>query len=490
MRPTMRRGTWLTAVALCAIAASCTTSHSFDSACYPAARRGDTVDVMHGVTVADPYRWLEDEQNAETQAWVRQQNALTHETLARFKDIQHEIAQELEAVYGVFSVSNLYPHGARRFFSKRTGLENHAKLYATDGDYRSADAHVVIDPNKFSADGTVSLDWWFPSPDGRLIAYGKSASGSEKSTLYIRDTETGRDLDDVIPFTQYCNVAWDADGSGFYYNRSPDPMTVPAGEENFHMRVYFHKAGTDYANDRYVWGKDRPIDEEPRPYASSDHRYVMLNFYRDPSEDELYFGAMNSTDPLRPIAEGLGAITEGDVVDGRVYLRTNYQAPRFRICTAAVDHPTPEHWQDLIPQQKGVIDALRIVDHKLVVRVSEDVHSRLMIYGLDGKFIEEVPLPGIGTVSSFQGGLDKPSLYFTFSSWVVPTAVYQYDLRTAKLVKLHQRDCPVDLSSFTTKQIWCTSKDGVRVPMFVVARKDVELTGDNPTLLYAYGGFM
>ncbi|MBU0718197.1 MAG: prolyl oligopeptidase family serine peptidase [Planctomycetes bacterium] len=470
----------------------------FDPGQYPPVRRGDTVDVLHGVEVADPYRWLEDEESNETQAWVEAQNTLTHTTLGRFAELQGQIAAELEAVYGVDSASNLFPHKGRYFFMRRSGLENHSKLYVCDKDYR-AEPRVALDPNTFSEDGTVAMDWWFPSPDGSLIAYGKSSGGSEKSTLHIRDVKAGTNLPDAIPFTQYCSVAWNASGTGFYYNRSPDPATVPPGEENFHMRVYYHIVGSDYQQDRYVWGKGRPIDEEPRPYSSSDHKYVLLNFFRDPAKNDLYFGLADSTRPLRPVAVGLEAITTGDVVDGRLILRTNYDAPRYRICTAPVDNPTPEHWQELIPEQKGVVDDFAIVDGKLVVHLSEDVHSRLLVYDLSGKFIEEVPLPGVGTVTSyvpgvgtitsFSGSMDGPGLFFSFSSWVVPTATYRYDLRTHELVKLFETTCPIDLSKYETKQIWFASKDGTRVPMFVVAGKDVKLDGNNPTLLYGYGGF-
>jgi prolyl oligopeptidase len=473
-------------------------ARAFDPGDYPPARRGDTVDVLHGVKVADPYRWLEDEQSEQTQAWLEAEDQLTQTTLAPLAGLKKQIVTELEAVYGVDSVSNIRPYGSRYYFTRRAGLENHAQVYMHAGDYK-AEAEVVINPNEFSTDGTVAMDWWYPSPDGALIAYGKSSSGSEKSTLYVRDVRSGKDLADVIPHTQYCTIAWNHDGTGFYYNRCPDPTTVPAGEENFHMRVYFHQVGTDSTKDRYVWGEGRPIDEEPNPYASSDHRYVLLNFFRDPSVNDLYFGEMDSTEPLRPVAADLSAITSGDVVDGRLYLRTDFNAPRFRICTTTVDQPTHEHWQELIPQQEGVIDGFAIIDHKLVVHLIENVHSRLLVYDLDGKLLEEISLPGVGTVSgytpgigtvqAFAGSPDDPGLFFTFSSWIVPTASYRYDLRTHELEKLHQCECPFDLSTYETKQVWCESKDDTRVPMFIVADKNIKLDGNNPTLLYGYGGF-
>jgi prolyl oligopeptidase len=480
------------------LAVSCGDRRGFDASRYPESRRDDTAETLHGTRVADPYRWLEDEAHPDVQAWVDAQNRLREETLARFAAVRTAVADELEALYAVDATSNIKPCGDRYFFSRRTGGENHPKIYVCEGAY-DAEPRVVLNPNTFSADGTVALDWWYPSPDGSLIAYGKSEGGSEKSTLYVRDVVIGRDIPHPIPFTQYCRVAWRADGQGFYYNRCPDPTTVPAGEENFHMKVYFHQVGTSPEQDVYIWGKGRPIDEEPRPYGSSDGTHVLLNFYQDPSKDDLYVAPADGRTKFRPVSAGLGAITRGDVVDGRLFLLTNHEAPRYRMCVTSVDQPEPELWQTLIPQQKGVLDGFDVVGRRLVVHVLDDVRSRLLVYTLDGELEQEVPLPGlgsvsdyvsgIGTVASFGGKLDDPGLFFTFSSWVVPMATYRYDIQTRQLQKLHETTCPVDLSRYETKQLWCTSKDGARVPMFVVARKDLELDGDNPTLLYGYGGF-
>lgn len=466
---------------------------------YPESVREEVRDELHGVAIADPYRWLEAEASPAVQAWVAAQNAFTKRTLAPLADVQAQVARELAAVYAVEEMSNIEPGREAYFFTLRSGDENHPKLYVRHDHYALGKTAVALDPNTFSADGTVALDWWFPSPNGEWVAYGKSAHGSEKSTLHIRSLASDRDLDECIPFTQYCSVAWSPTSDGFYYNRCPDPATVPPGEENFHMRVYYHRLFSDPASDRYVWGRDRPIDEEPRPYTSCDGKYVLLNFYRDPSENDLYFGEFNAIRPLRPVAAGLGAITNGDVVEGRLFLRTNHQAPRFRICTTTVAQPGPEYWRDLVPEQKGIIASFTIADHKLVVHVTEDVHSRLLVYGLDGVFLEEIPLPGlgsvndyvsgVGTVDSLAGRLWDTGVFFSFSSWISPSAVYRYDLRGHRLELLHQTPCPVDLRRYETKQVWATSKDGTAVPMFVVARRDIVLDGNNPTLLYGYGGF-
>lgn len=462
--------------------------YQFNPQDYPKVARGQAVDQSHGQPVADPYRWLEDEESPETQAFIAAENELTEKTLSAFPKASAAIAGEIKQLYGVDSISNLYPRGERYFLLKRNGLENHPRLYVREDSYSAPD-RLVIDPNTFSKDGTVAMDWWYPSPDGRYVAYGTSPHGSEKSTLHVREVQTGKDLPDTIPFTQYCSVAWLPDGSGFHYNRCPDPTTVPEGEENFHMRVYLHKLGTDWKSDRNEWGGGRPKDEEPRPYTSGDHRYVLLNFYRDPSENDLFFKPISDPGDFRPVAAGMGAITSGDAIDDTLIVRTNINAPRFRICRTSVNAPTPEHWTEIIPQQKGVITDFDIAGGTLLVHVSEDVRSRLMVYDLNGNLSHEVPLPGIGSVNSISAEPGKPDVFFTFDSWVVPTATYHYDLQSRKLAKLHQKDCPVDLDRFDTRQIWFTSKDGTRVPMFVVCRRDIELDGQNPTLLYGYGGF-
>ncbi len=480
------------------VVAGCATPRAFDPRSYPAARRDDTADVLHGERIADPYRWLEDEQSADTQAWIKAQDELTSRTLAPLAPLRRELTREYEALFGVDDMSGLVPYRQRFFLSQRAAGDNHAKIAVREGDDQ-APPRVVLNPNEFSPDGTVALDWWYPSPDGRLIAYGKSAGGSEKSTLYIRDVQTGGDLPDVIPYTQYCSVAWNAAGTGFFYNRSPDPNTVPKGDENFYIRAYYHQLGTDYSQDRYLWGEGRPKDEEPAPYTSSDEKWMLLSASRDPAKNDLYFAPLDAGTPLTPLAVDLPALTSADILDGRLFIRTNHQAPRYRICTTTIDQPGPDHWRDLIHEQTGVIDSFGLVDRKLVVHVTEDVHSRLFVYDLDGKLLEEVPLPGIGTITSyrsgtgtfsgFAGALDNPNVYFRFSSWAIAPATYRYNLRTHQLDKLHQTACPLDLTQFEGRQRWCTSRDGTRIPFFVVARKDIRFDGDNPTLVWGYGGF-
>ncbi len=455
---------------------------------YPPAEASGAVDLLHGQAVSDSFRWLEDSNSIETTRWVRRENSLTKRTLAPLEQARLSIAKELECVYSVDSISAVHPHSNRYFTTRHRGLSNHNQVYMAKEDPTGI-ASLVLDPNAFSTNGAASLDWWYPSPDGSLIAYGRSNNGSELSTLYVRNVVTGEDLPDVIPFTQYCRVAWNPNGTGFYYNRSPDPATVPSGEGNFHMRVYYHALGSPWQQDRNIWGEGRPIDEEPRPYATSDGKHVLLNFYRDPARNDLFLKSMNPEEPFVPVIDGEQAITTGDVFNGTLYLRTNRDAPRFRICTATVDQPGPKSWHELIGQQKGVISDFLVVGGRIVLHIVEDVHSRLLLYDLQGNFLSEVQLPGLGMVADLAGGPESSDLFFSYSSWIQPPVSFRYSLQSGELDELWKTDCPVDLSDFVTKQIWYSSADGTRVPMFVIARRGVPLDGTNPTLLYGYGGF-
>lgn len=463
------------------------------------AEPGPTVDVLHGERIADPFRWLEDDRSGYTQRWLDSQNAKTEMYFAGLDDVCDELVADYKQVVTGAVARNPTPV-ADRFFELHTPKGgNQPALFVREGSYEAA-PRICLNPNDFSDDGTVAMDWWYPAPCGKLIAYGLSEGGTEKSTLYIRNVDTGEDLDDVIPFTQYCYVAWAPDSSGFYYNRSPDPSTVPAGEENFHMRVYYHELGTDYHDDRYVWGEGRPIDEEPNPYTSSDGSHVLLNFYRDPSVNDLFIGRFNEDQPLRPVAAGIGAITTGDVVDGVVYLRTNHEAPRFRICIAPAEAPDITNWREIIPEfDTGVIADFAIAGRKLVLHVVENVRSRLIVYTLQGEQIGVVPLPGAGSITNYVAGvgphsavagtLESDDLFFSFSSWAVPPRSYHFDLDTGQLTLLEETETGSDLSNITTEQVWCESADGTSVPIYIVARNDLKYDGSNPALLYGYGGF-
>ncbi len=453
----------------------------------PPARTVDVADEYHGVKVPDPYRWLENGDDPEVVKWLHAQGAYARAYLDAIPE-RAAIVSRLEKLYSAASVSAPSVVKDRYFFSRREGTQNHSVLYVREGSYE-APARVLIDPNAFSKDGTVALDWTSVSPDGRLIAYGKSSGGDEKSTLYIKNVGTGDHLSEEIPGTRYCNIAWLPDGKSFYYTRYPLPGTVPPGDENYNRKVYYHELGDDWKNDKLVVGDLVKKEEMVNPYANSTDEWLFLSRSIDWSENDLYFRPLKSSEPFQPIAVGLGAQVSADVVHGKMFIRTDHQAPRYRVMTAVLEHPGPEHWKELIPQQKGVISSIRVIDRKIVAHIHEDVHSRLVVFDLEGKRIDEIKLPTLGSVGGIGGEWDDTEIFFSFQSFAHPPTIYRYDLRSRELETLEQVDVDVDVTKYETQQKWYRSKDGTRIPMFIVHKKGLDLDGRNPTLLYGYGGF-
>ena len=454
---------------------------------YPPTRTTDVEDELHGEKIPDPYRWLEDEDDPAVQKWTGQQNALTRRLLDRFTKPRAHLAHRLEELHATHVGSTPTRYGNRIFHMKRSGLQNHAVLYVRIGGL-DTEPRVVIDPNTFSEDGTVAMDWWHPSPDGKLIAYGKSSSGSEQSTLYVRDVDKGVDLDVVIPHTRHAAVAWDADQRGFCYSRYPVPGSVPEGDENYHRRVYHHRFGTDWHDDPLIWGTGRPKEEWPDVSNSSDNRYQFLTRTIDWTKNSIYFRAGGEKE-FRPIATDLDGHFSGDILGDKLILLTNYEAPRYRIVAANIDTPAPSQWKDIIPEQNGVINAFVIVDGKLVINVMENAYSRLLIYEPDGKLIKEVELPTLGTVGALSGRPDRSDLFFSFESFAYPPVVFHYNMREHTMTAIDRMQVNVDLDQYETQQLWFNSKDGTRVPMFVTHKKGLKLDGQNPTVLWGYGGF-
>ncbi len=475
------RGSWCLVAVLAVVAGA--------GAQPPATRTVGHVDELHGVKVADPYRWLENETDPEVLQWVEAQNAHSRSYFDRFAE-RKAILSRLKELSSVASSSAPSVVNGRYFFSRHEGLKNHSVLYVRKGSH-TAEPTVLLDPNTFSADGTVALDWRSISPDGSLIAYGKSSSGDEKSTLYIKDVQTGKYLPDTIPHTRYCGIAWRKDSRSFVYTRYPAPGEVAEGDEDYYRKVYEHRLGGDWKKDRLIVGDLSTKEEMLGPYANSTNEWLLLSRSVDWSKNDLYFRAADGRESFRPIAVGLDGKVNADLIDGKLYIHTNVGAARYRIVTADPKQPGPEHWKTLIPEPGpgGVITSFTVIDRKLVVSMRDDAHSRIVIHGLDGKLIDEVKLPTLGSVGGVSGEWDGGEFFFGFSSFAYPPANFRYDMRTRKLECIDRMEIDVDPKRYETKQVWFTSRDGTKVPMFVVSKTGIELNGKNPTLLYGYGGF-
>jgi len=454
---------------------------------YPQTRTEAVIDVVHGISIEDRYRWLENGEDPEVQAWTNAQNELTRRGLDQFPEVKASLTGRLTSLYSIPEITSPCVFGQRYFYTRRSGLENHAIVYMREGGFE-ATPRAVLNPNKFSKSGAIAMDWWRPSPDGTLIAYGRSIGGSEKSTLSVRDTTTGEDLPDSIPYTRSCSIAWAPDGGGFYYTRFPEPDAVPAGDENYYRHVYYHELGADWREDPKVFGEGRPKEEWPSVAMSGDQKYLLLTVGRGWSESDLYIRRMDETE-FRPVAVGLKALFKADVVDDKLYILTNHEAPRYRIVVVNPNDPSPENWKVVVPEQQGVLKKMRIVGGKLAVNILENAYSRLCVYDADGNLSVEIELPALGSVSGVNGRCDANELFFRFESFTYSPAIFRYDLGAHQMTVVERASAEHETTPYQTSQIWFNSRDGERVPMFVIHKQELVLNGDNPAVINGYGGF-
>jgi prolyl oligopeptidase len=455
---------------------------------YPPTRVEPVTETVHGVTVVDPYRWLEDGDGPAVKAWTERQNAFTRSVLDKLPG-REAVRERLNALLDVGTITPPTPRKGRYFYTKREGKQNQAVLYVREG-VTGAD-RTLIDPNTLAADGTVALDWWYPSRDGKLLAYGLSVGGSEQSTLHVRDVATGKDLPDVIERTRACSVAWVPDGSGFYYTRYPAPGGVPAGEENYNRHVFFHKLGDGPANDVKVFGEGRPNTDWPNVELSPDGRWLAVTEEQGWAKTEVFFKDLSRPDSkFTPLVEKVEAVFDVTVRDDRFYVRTNDHAPRYKVFTVDPLKPARADWKEIIPEGPDVLDGLAAVGDRLVGLYMHKAASRLRLFDRDGKPDREVPLPTLGSVEGLGGEWDGKELFFGFQSFTVPPSVYRLDLANPGPAELWGRvKADIDFDAYRVEQVTYPSKDGTPVTMFLASKKGLKRDGHEPTLLYGYGGF-
>jgi prolyl oligopeptidase len=454
----------------------------------PATRRQEVVDTIHGVAVADPYRWLEESDNAEVQSWLGAQNAWTRQALDA-RPGREALRRRLADLLAIGSLGEPIGRGGRYFHTRRDGADqNQPILYVRDGV--AGEDRALLDPNRLSADGTTTIDWWYPSEDGRLVAYGLSQGGDEKSTLRILEVGTGKILPDAIPHTRYASVGWLPDGSGFYYTRYPAPGSVPAGQENYNRHVFLHRLGADPARDPKIFGEGRRPEDMISVALDPAGRFLLVTVFEGWARSDLYVKDLR--DPgsrFVPIAEKTDAIFQGEVVGETLYLLTNWEAPRYRLFAVDLKDPRREAWRLLIPESDVVLNQVAVAGDRLVAHVLKDAASRVVLHALDGRKVGDIELPALGTVWGLSARHDAPEAFIGFSSFTVPPTVYRIDTAKGAMTRWRGVQTDVDLSGFEVRQVFFPSKDGTRIPMFLVHRKGLKPSGDTPAYLYGYGGF-
>jgi prolyl oligopeptidase len=455
---------------------------------YPPSKREATAETLHGVTVADPYRWLEEGDSAAVREWTDKQNAFARSFLDNLPG-RDAIRGRLDQLTQIGQLSVPRPVKGHYFFSRRQGKQNQPVLYVRAG--LRGPERVLIDVNQLSPDGTTALDWYFPSDDARLLAYGLSVGGSEQSTLRVRDVATGKDLPDVIERTRACSLAWLPDNSGFYYTRYPAEGGVPKGEENYHRHVFFHRLGDDPAKDVKVFGEGRAREDWPQVALSPDGRWLTTTQQQGWAKTEVYL-ADRTQAPLtfRPVVEKVNAIFQVDVLNDRIYVRTNDEAPNYKLMRADPAKPERSNWVAVIPERKAsVLENATPVGDYLAVQYMQKASSRLELCRANGTLVRDVPLPTIGTVLGVGAEWDGKEILYGFQSFTAPTTVFHVDFADMKPTVWERVNADIDFDKFEVTQVEYPSRDGTAVTLFLAGKRGFPRDGTNPTLLYGYGGF-
>ncbi|HJX54462.1 MAG TPA: prolyl oligopeptidase family serine peptidase [Polyangia bacterium] len=450
-------------------------------------------ETIQGVSVADPYRWLENGDSDEVRSWTAQQNRLLRQTLDAVPS-RRRLVERLWALHGIGALEAPVCKGkgkvARYFYTRREGQQNQPVLYLRQG-LAGAD-RVLLDVNALVADGTQALDWWYPSEDGRLLAFGVSAGGSELSTLRVRDVDTGQDRPDVIPWTRACSLAWLPSGRGFYYTRYPAPGSVPAGQEQYQRHVFFHRLGTVASQDRLIFGEGLGPSAWTSVLLSPDGRWLGLEVSDGAAKTELFLIDTNkrgAPSPI-PVVTGRPALFNlVEVLDDRLYVVSNENAPHYCLFQIDPRKPLRENWKLIIAEGQDTLEWVAAVGGKLAALYLKDASSRVRVFSRAGKLEREIKLPGLGTVTGLHGRHQARELFFGFTSFLTPTAVVRHDLGTGRSAVWQKLASPIDEGAFSVEQVRYPSKDGTLIPMFLVARKSLVRDGRAPALLYGYGGF-
>ncbi len=457
---------------------------------YPAARSTNQVDVYHGVTVADPYRWLEDDNSAETKAWVEAQNKVTFDYLAQIPQ-RDAIKQRLTKLWNYERYGVPFKEGGRYFYSKNDGLQNQSVFYTLPA--LGSEPKVLLDPNKLSTDGTVALAGLSPSDNGNLLAYGLSGSGSDWQEWKVRDIETGKDLDDHLKWVKFSSASWTKDSRGFYYSRYDEPTEAEKMTRvNYFQKLFYHRLGTPQAQDKLVYQRPDHKDWGFGAQVTEDGHYLIINVSQGtaPQNRVFYQDLTQAEAPVVELLNEFDALYDFVDNDGPVFwFRTDLKASRGRLIAIDITKPQRENWRELIPQAAETLTGVATLNNSFVCTFLKDAHSQVKVFSLDGTFLHEIQLPGIGSVGGFGGKRKDTETFYSFTSYTAPGTIYRYDL--AKRTSEVFREPKVDFNpaNYETKQVFYASKDGTRVPMFITYKRGLKLDGNNPTLLYGYGGF-
>ncbi len=459
---------------------------------YPAAKRVDHVDTYHGKNIEDPYRWLENPHSEESRAWINEENKLTRSFVDSVK-LRPRINQRLKDLWNYEKYSTPFLEGGKFFYFKNSGLQNQDVIYVKDND--TAEARVLLDPNLLSADGTVALAGLELTQDAKLMAYGISKAGSDWQEWHVRDVETGKDLDDKLQWIKFSNASWTNDGKGFYYSCYDKPNEETKLEDrNYFQKLYYHKVGTKQEEDKLVyerkdqkeWGFDGSVTE--------DGKYLIITVWKgtEPKNRVFY------KDLTKPESQVVELLHKADAKysfignDGSTFwFFTDLDAPKGRIVAIDINASTADKLalKQLLPEREETLEQVNFVGNRFFCKYLKDAYTQVEEVTTAGAPIRKIELPGIGTAAGFLGRKDFKETYYTYTSFNTPPVIYKYDIDSGKSTLFFKPQVKFNPDMFETKQVFVTSKDGTKVPLFLVHKKGLKLDGQNPTYLYGYGGF-
>ncbi|QYX33904.1 prolyl oligopeptidase family serine peptidase [Sphaerospermopsis torques-reginae] len=457
---------------------------------YPTISKSSQTDNYHGTIVADPYRSLEDPDAEITTAWVTAQNKVTFSYLNEIP-ARETIKQRLTKLWDYEKYGIPFKEGENYFYFKNDGLQNQSVLYTLPS--LDAEPRVLLDPNKLSEDGTVALSGIAISENGKLLAYGLSSSGSDWQEWKVRDIATGEDLPDHLQWIKFSSASWTHDHQGFFYSRYDQPNEKTKLEDvNYYQKLYYHKLGTSQSEDILIYHR---LDQKEWGFSgdvTEDGKYLIISVWLGTDSRKLVF-YKDLTKPNSEVVELINQFEANysfiDHDDAVFYFRTDLNAPRGRVIAIDTKNPASENWKEIITQSTEKLDDVGILNNQFVADYLQDAYSKIKIFDLQGNFIREVELRGIGSVGGFSGKRKDAETFYSFTSFTTPGTIYRYDMKTGKSEIFRQPKVDCNPDEYEIKQVFYQSKDGTQIPMFITHKKGIELDGNNPTYLYGYGGF-
>jgi prolyl oligopeptidase len=454
---------------------------------YPESAKTDVTDTYFGTTVADPYRWLEDDNSKETGLWVEAQNKVTEEYLSKIP-YKEQIRERLTQLWNYPRYGVPFHEGNYYFFFKNNGIQNQSVLYFQSS--LEEEPEVFLDPNNLSPDGTVALGTYSVSKDGKYFAYAVSGSGSDWNEIYVKETATGKQLEDKLEWVKFSGISWQ--GNGFYYSRYDKPTGgAEYSSKNEYHKVYYHKLGEPQSADKLIYSNNEYPLRNYGVQTTDDEKFLILGESESTSGNALYIKDLNKPgNEFKKIADGFRY--EYSVVHNNgstFYIHTNDDAPRYRLIAVSLDNPARENWKVIINEKDEVLQEVHVAGGRFIAQYMKDATSKANVIDFSGKFLYDMELPGIGTLTGFRSKEKEDTAFYAFTSFTFPSTVYAYNVKENSSSVLFDSELDFDSKAYVSEQVFFNSKDGTRVPMFIVHKADVQMDGNNPVYLYGYGGF-